>query len=105
MNIVIFGANGTTGRLAAEQAGAEGHAVTAVTRHPEDFPVSGPRLRVMEADVLDSAAVERAVAGRGRRDLGARRPLRPKAGHRVFRRHPSHHAGHGRGTASDAWSE
>ncbi|XUL90683.1 NAD(P)-dependent oxidoreductase [Streptomyces galilaeus] len=63
MNIVIFGANGTTGRLAAEQAGAEGHAVTAVTRHPEDFPVSGPRLRVMEADVLDSAAVERAVAG------------------------------------------
>ncbi|WP_427920304.1 NAD(P)-dependent oxidoreductase [Streptomyces sp. cg40] len=63
MNIVIFGANGTTGRLAAEQAGAEGHAVTAVTRRPADFPVRGPRLRVLEADVLDPAAVERAVAG------------------------------------------
>ena len=63
MNIVIFGANGTTGRLAAEQAGAAGHTVTAVTRRPEDFPVRGPRLRVLEADVLDSAAVERAVAG------------------------------------------
>ncbi|MFI6401042.1 NAD(P)-dependent oxidoreductase [Streptomyces sp. NPDC050548] len=63
MNIVIFGANGTTGRLAAEQAGAAGHTVTAVTRRPADFPVRGPRLRVMEADVLDPAAVERAVAG------------------------------------------
>ncbi|MFF4260271.1 NAD(P)-dependent oxidoreductase [Streptomyces sp. NPDC001663] len=63
MNIVIFGANGATGRLAAEQASAEGHTVTAVTRHPETFPVSGPRLRVIGADVLDSAAVERAVAG------------------------------------------
>ncbi|MHC3468124.1 NAD(P)-dependent oxidoreductase [Streptomyces sp. 7R007] len=63
MNIVIFGANGPTGRLAAAQASAEGHTVTAVTRRPAAFPVRGPRLRVVEADVLDAAAVERAVAG------------------------------------------
>jgi len=63
VNIVIFGANGPTGRLAAEQAQAEGHTVTAVTRRPKAFPVSGPRVRVVEADVLDPAAVERAVAG------------------------------------------
>ncbi len=37
--------------------------VTAVTRHPEDFPLSHSRLRVAGADVLDPAAVERAVAG------------------------------------------
>ncbi|MHA5049546.1 NAD(P)-dependent oxidoreductase [Streptomyces sp. SD15] len=64
MNIVIFGANGPTGRQTAEQASAAGHTVTAVTRHPETFPLSGrPRLRVVAADVLDPAAVERAVAG------------------------------------------
>lgn len=63
MNIVIFGANGPTGRLAVAQASAEGHTVTAVTRRPQAFPVNGLRVRVVEADVLDSAAVERAVAG------------------------------------------
>ncbi|WP_313905349.1 SDR family oxidoreductase [Streptomyces sp. SLBN-31] len=63
VNIVIFGANGPTGRLAAEQASAEGHTVTAVTRRPKEFPVIGPRVRVVEADVLDPAAVDRGVAG------------------------------------------
>ncbi|WP_405583206.1 NAD(P)-dependent oxidoreductase [Streptomyces sp. NBC_01190] len=63
MKLVIFGANGPTGRRATEQAIAEGHTVTAVTRHPERFPLSDPRLRVAGADVLDPAAVERAVAG------------------------------------------
>ncbi|MFE1858020.1 NAD(P)-dependent oxidoreductase [Streptomyces anandii] len=63
MKLVIFGANGPTGRQATEQAIAEGHSVTAVTRHPEDFPLSHSRLRVAGADVLDPAAVERAVAG------------------------------------------
>lgn len=63
MKIVIFGANGPTGRQVTEQAIAEGHTVTAVTRRPEDFPLSDPRLRVVGADVLDPGAVERAVAG------------------------------------------
>lgn len=63
MNIVIFGANGPTGRLAVEQARAEGHAVTAVTRAPESFPMKNPRVRVVGADVLDPGAVDGAVAG------------------------------------------
>ncbi|KOU57820.1 NAD-dependent epimerase [Streptomyces sp. MMG1533] len=63
MDVVVFGANGPTGRLVVERASAEGHTVTAVTRNPEAFPVRGPRLRVVEADVHDPAAVERAVAG------------------------------------------
>ncbi|WP_406176545.1 NAD(P)-dependent oxidoreductase [Streptomyces sp. NBC_00996] len=63
MNIVVFGANGPTGRLVVEQASAAGHAVAAVTRQPENFPVRGPRVRVVEADVYDPDAVERAVAG------------------------------------------
>jgi putative NADH-flavin reductase len=63
VKLVIFGANGPTGRQATAQALAEGHMVTAVTRHPGRFPLSDPRLRVAGADVLDPAAVERAVAG------------------------------------------
>lgn len=64
MELVIFGANGPTGRQATEQAIASGHTVTAVTRHPEDFPLGHARLRVAGADVLDACAVERLVAGR-----------------------------------------
>ena len=63
MKIVVFGANGPTGRLVVEQALAEGHAVTAVTRRPEAFPPGGPLLRVVGADVHDPVAVKEAVAG------------------------------------------
>ena len=38
MNIVIFGANGPTGRLLTEQALAAGHTVTAFTRHATHSP-------------------------------------------------------------------
>jgi putative NADH-flavin reductase len=64
MDITIFGANGPTGRLLTRQALAEGHSVTAVTRHPEAFPLADPRLQVLTGDVLDAGAVETAVAGR-----------------------------------------
>jgi putative NADH-flavin reductase len=63
MKLVIFGANGPTGRQATKQAIDQGHTVTAVTRRPEGFPLSHPRLRVAGADVLDTAAVERVMAG------------------------------------------
>lgn len=63
MKVIVFGANGPTGRQVVEQAGAEGHTVTAVTRHPGDFPMAGPWLRVVEGDVYDPFAVEGAVAG------------------------------------------
>lgn len=63
MNIAVFGANGPTGQLVTKQALAEGHRVTAVTRHPEAFPLRHDHLQVLRGDVFDLAAVERAVAG------------------------------------------
>ena len=63
MKIVIFGANGRTGRLLTEQALSAGHTVGAVTRHPAEFPIAHKRLTVTEADVIDADAVERAVEG------------------------------------------
>ncbi len=63
MKLVIFGANGKTGRILTRRAVDEGHEVTAFTRHPGTFPVSGDRLVVVGGDVLDSKAVDAAVAG------------------------------------------
>src|SRR5216683_1018211 len=63
MKIVVFGANGPTGQLVTKQALAEGHTVTAVTRHPETFPLRHVRLQVLRGDVFDLASVEQAVAG------------------------------------------
>ena len=63
MNIVIFGANGATGKILTKQALDAGHTVTAVTRHPEAFPLRDARLNVMGGDVFDLALVEQAVAG------------------------------------------
>ncbi len=61
MRIVVFGANGPTGRLLTEQALAAGHSVSAITRRPADFPIEHERLTVVEADVHDANAVDRAV--------------------------------------------
>ena len=66
MKLVVFGANGPTGRLVTQRALAEGHTVTAVTRRPEAFPIEDPRLRVAGADALDAAAVDEVVAGHDR---------------------------------------
>lgn len=63
MNIAIFGANGPTGQILTRQALAAGHAVTAVTRHPETFPIEHACLQVMGGDVFDLTLVEQAVAG------------------------------------------
>ena len=63
MRIVVFGANGGTGRLLTEQALDAGHDVVAVTRKPDRFPLAHQRLGVVEADVHDGAAVVRAVDG------------------------------------------
>ena len=55
MRIVIFGANGATGRLLSGQALAAGHDVAAVTRRPAGFPITHERLTVVPADVYDDA--------------------------------------------------
>ena len=63
MDIVIFGANGQTGRLLTGQALAAGHRVVAATRRADDFPLSDPKLTVAAVDVRDAAAVTEVVAG------------------------------------------
>lgn len=57
MNVVIFGANGQTGRLLTRRALDKGHSAVAVTRHPEDFPFADPDLTVAEADVRDASSL------------------------------------------------
>lgn len=63
MRLVIFGANGGTGRLLTRRALDAGHSVVAVTRHPEQFPIADPALTVAEADVRDAAAVGTVLEG------------------------------------------
>jgi nucleoside-diphosphate-sugar epimerase len=63
MKLVIFGANGQTGRLATALALNAGHHVVAVTRRASDFPLAGPGLTVAEADVRDASAVGSLAAG------------------------------------------
>jgi uncharacterized protein YbjT (DUF2867 family) len=63
VKIALFGANGQTGRLATGLALNAGHEVLAVTRRPQEFPLSGPGLTVVEADVRDASAVRPVVAG------------------------------------------
>jgi putative NADH-flavin reductase len=63
MNIVIFGANGPTGRLLTKQALDAGHMVKAITRHPELFHLQNARLNVVRGDVFDLASVEQAIEG------------------------------------------
>ena len=44
MRIAVIGATGRTGRQVVAQALARGHAVTAVTRHPQSITVTDPCL-------------------------------------------------------------
>ena len=63
MKIVVFGANGPTGRLLTQRALDEGHTVTALTRRPAAFPLAHPLLTVAEGDVLHADDVDAVVAG------------------------------------------
>lgn len=64
-DLVVFGANGPTGRQVVRQALAAGHHVIAVTRKPDEFPLSSPHLDIVTADVTDPDGVDRALAGAG----------------------------------------
>ncbi len=56
MNITVFGATGSIGRLVVEQALAAGHHVTAVTRDAARMTLRHERLSVAEADATDATA-------------------------------------------------
>jgi putative NADH-flavin reductase len=63
MNIAVFGANGETGRLLVAAALEAGHTVTALTRHPDDFPLRHDNLHVVAGDVREPADVGSTVVG------------------------------------------
>lgn len=64
MKVAVFGATGGTGRELVTQALEQGHGVTAYARDPAKMAdVHHSELAVVRGDVLDAAAVERAVAG------------------------------------------
>jgi uncharacterized protein YbjT (DUF2867 family) len=63
MKIVIFGANGQTGRLLTRRVLDAGHDAVAVTRRPDDFPFADPRLTVAGADVRDASSLVDVVDG------------------------------------------
>jgi uncharacterized protein YbjT (DUF2867 family) len=62
MNITVFGANGGTGRLLVAAALDAGHSVSAMTRHPDDFPIHHDNLAVIAGDVLMPADASKAIA-------------------------------------------
>ncbi len=63
MNITILGATGRTGMPLIEQALAQGHRVKAFVRNPSKLTKQHGSLEVIQGDVLDAAAVEKAVEG------------------------------------------
>jgi putative NADH-flavin reductase len=64
MRITLFGATGGAGKHIFEQACAAGHQVTAVVRDRARLTHTHPELTVVEADVMDAAAIGAHVAGR-----------------------------------------
>jgi len=63
MKIIVFGATGGTGREIVKQALEAGHDVTAFMRNPAKMPIQHSRLTLLTGDVMDAAAVQRAVSG------------------------------------------
>lgn len=63
MKIIIFGASGRMGIKVVEQALEVGHIVTAFLRTPAKIAIQHPNLTLFQGDVMDAAAVEKAMAG------------------------------------------
>ncbi|MBB5911361.1 putative NADH-flavin reductase [Nocardia transvalensis] len=63
MKIAVFGATGSIGSRVVEQALAQGYEVTAFARDAQRVTTTHERLRIVEGDVLDPVAVDRAVSG------------------------------------------
>lgn len=63
MKIIIFGATGTIGKKLLEQSLNLGHEVTAFVRDSSKIETKNSTLKVIVGNVLDLAAVEKAVVG------------------------------------------
>jgi putative NADH-flavin reductase len=63
MRFAIFGSTGPTGRVLVSEALDRGHDVTAVAREPAAVAVTGARLQVVRADVLDRSSIDGLLTG------------------------------------------
>ena len=63
MNVIVFGATGTVGRLAVKNLLKAGHTVTAFARSPEKLNLSDAKLRLVAGDAMNLSDVTGAVAG------------------------------------------
>jgi len=63
MNVIVFGATGTVGRLAVEDLLKAGHTVAAFARSPQNLNLSDPKLRLIAGDAMRLSDVTDAVAG------------------------------------------
>lgn len=58
MKIAVFGATGRIGSRIVTEALNRGHDVTAVVRHPENYKIEHPHLKVAKADLFKTQEVE-----------------------------------------------
>lgn len=63
MTVTIFGASGRTGRHLVRKALEQNFALKAFVRDRTQFSIEDPRMEVVEGDVHDPIAVERAIVG------------------------------------------
>jgi putative NADH-flavin reductase len=61
MKIAVFGATGNIGSRVITEALNRGHDVTAIMRHPEDYTLEQPHLKVARGDIFRTQDVEAAV--------------------------------------------
>ena len=63
MKLVLFGANGKSGREIVKQSLAKGDVVTAFVRDPLKLEVEHDHLKVVTGDIFDVASVSQAIQG------------------------------------------
>jgi len=61
MNILLLGATGRVGNVLLEKALNDGHAVVALVRSPEKITIESPHLHIVQGNVLDEQALEKAM--------------------------------------------
>ena len=61
MKIAVFGATGNIGSRVITEALNRGHDVTAIMRHPEDYTLEQPHLKVARGDIFRTQDVKAAV--------------------------------------------
>jgi len=63
MKIALFGATGPTGQQVVQQALEQGHTVTGLARNPAKLTIESARLKIVQGNILDTAAVEAVIKG------------------------------------------